>query len=289
VLNAALQNATFHDLRTPSLEAQITAVVSNREEMHGSLAGAAANVAARPAYAAAFAEAYGAAPHAGAADAVTPERLRAALAAYLRSLVTLDAPFDRYVRGDRAAMEPAARRGFTVFMGKGKCGTCHFAPLFNGAVPPLYQKTESEVLGVPARVAWRAATVDPDVGRMGFSGLPVHRHAFKTPTLRNVARTAPYMHNGVYRTLAEVVEFYDRGGGAGIGVDLPNQTLPPEPLHLTRGEKRDLLAFLDALTDVDQAPPAHGATHGRSAAHAVRGDVAAAHTPVRRATRVTTR
>jgi cytochrome c peroxidase len=245
VLNAALQNASFHDLRAVSLEDQITAVVGNREEMHGSLAGAAAHVAARPAYARAFAATYGAPDE----RAVTAERVRAALAAYLRTLVRLDAPFDRAARGERGALSDEARRGFTVFMGKGKCGTCHFAPLFNGSVPPLYQETESEVLGVPARAAWRRATVDPDPGRMAATGLPIHRHAFKTPTLRNVALTAPYMHNGVYRTLAEVVEFYDRGGGAGIGIALPNQTLPPEPLRLTRSEKGELIAFLHALTD----------------------------------------
>ncbi len=62
---------------------------------------------------------------------------------------------------------------------------------------------------------------------------PLHLHAFKTPTVRNAALTAPYMHNGVYRTLEEVVDFYDRGGGAGIGIDLPNQTLPPDKLNLT--------------------------------------------------------
>jgi cytochrome c peroxidase len=109
-------------------------------------------------------------------------------------------------------------------MGKGKCGTCHFAPLFNGAVPPLYQKTESEVLGVPARVAWRGATVDADVGRMGFSGRPSTGTPSRTPTLRNVARTAPYMHYGVYRTLEEVVEFYDRGGrGRGSAASCPTR------------------------------------------------------------------
>jgi cytochrome c peroxidase len=77
----------------------------------------------------------------------------------------------------------------------------------------------------------------------------LHRYAFKTPTVRNVAVTAPYMHNGVFRTLDEVVEFYDRGGGAGLGIELPNQTLSPEPLRLTEQEKHDLVAFVRSLTD----------------------------------------
>lgn len=245
VLNSALQGATFADLRTTFLEDQVADVVGNAAEMHGSLEGATAAVAARPHYQAAFAAAYPARE----SNAVSSARVRAVVAAYLRSLIALDAPFDRHVRGDTGAMTVAARRGFTVFMGKGKCGTCHFAPLFNGTVPPLYDDTESEVIGVPARAAVRAAPPDPDRGRALVTRLPIHEHAFKTPTLRNVALTSPYMHNGAYRTLEEVVDFYDRGGGAGVGFALPNQTLPPDPLRLTPREKRDLVAFMRALTD----------------------------------------
>ena len=96
------------------------------------------------------------------------------------------------------------------------------------------------------------ARIDPDPGVAGFDHATVHRHAFKTPSLRNVELTAPYMHNGVYRTLEDVVDFYDRGGGAGIGIELPNQTLSPEPLRLSARERRDLIAFLRALTDTTQ-------------------------------------
>jgi hypothetical protein len=103
------------------------------------------------------------------------------------------------------------------------------------------------------------ATVDPDSGVAGYDHVPIHRHAFKTPSLRNVALTAPYMHNGVYRTLDQVVDFYDRGGGAGIGIELPNQTLSPVPLHLTRSEKRALVAFMRALTDTVVTAPASAA------------------------------
>jgi cytochrome c peroxidase len=87
----------------------------------------------------------------------------------------------------------------------------------------------------------------------------LHRHAFKTPTVRNVAVTGPYMHNGVFRTLDEVVDFYNRGGGTGIGLRLPNQTLPPQRLHLTRRERRDLVAFLGSLTDSAYEAPAPAA------------------------------
>jgi len=83
----------------------------------------------------------------------------------------------------------------------------------------------------------------------------LHAHAFRTPSLRNVALTAPYRHNGVYRTLHQVVDFYDRGGGAGIGIALPNQTLPADRLKLTSTERRELIAFLQTLTDTSRAGP----------------------------------
>jgi cytochrome c peroxidase len=245
VVNAAFQGATFHDLRTTFLEDQVADVVGNADEMHRSLAEATAAVHARAEYWDAFRATFGDARD----DRERQTQLRQALAAHLRSLQALDSRFDRYVRGDRSALTAPERDGFNVFMGKGKCGTCHFAPLFNGGVPPLYAKTKSEVLGVPARPVTARAVVDPDLGRFLVTRLPIHRHAFKTPTLRNVALTAPYMHNGVYHTLEEVVDFYDRGGGAGIGIALPNQTLPADSLRLTEEEKRAPVAFMQALTD----------------------------------------
>jgi cytochrome c peroxidase len=108
-------------------------------------------------------------------------------------------------------------------------------------------------LGVPATRA-KGAPVDPDPGVFAITRAPLHRHAFKTPTVRNVALTAPYMHNGVFRTLEEVVEFYDRGGGNGLGMKLPNQTLSADPLDLTDEEKSDLVDFMRALTDSSALP-----------------------------------
>jgi cytochrome c peroxidase len=143
----------------------------------------------------------------------------------------------------------AARRGFTVFMGKARCGTCHFAPLFNGTEPPAYVTTDPEIIGVPERPVLRHAQLDPDPGREAIDRVPSHRFAFKVPTVRNAAVTGPYMHNGAYRTLQEIVAFYDAGGGAGIGLDLPYQTLFDHPLKLTPGERADLIAFLRSLTD----------------------------------------
>ena len=217
LINAGLQTANFYDLRAETLEGQVGEVVRNRDEMHG--------------------------------DPDISNEARQAIAAYVRSLTSLNSRFDRYVRGEDVSYTGEERLGFNLFMGKGLCGTCHFAPLFNGTVPPAYTQTESEVIGVPSRAVTRNATVDPDLGRTAITRRPTQRHAFKTPTLRNVELTAPYMHNGVYRTLEEVLDFYNRGGGAGIGSDVPNQTLPFDKLDLSIGEQRAIIAFLRTLTD----------------------------------------
>ena len=242
LLNAALSPAYFADERAPSLEEQVVRVLESESEMASSIDRAAAAVRAMPSYRSAFARAF-AAPESG---AVTPVHLRQAIAAFVRSLVALDSRFDRAARGDAALLSASERRGFDVFMGKAACGTCHFAPLFNGTTPPLYRNADVEVIGTP----------DADSGRAAIDHLPLHHRAFKTPTLRNVTLTAPYMHHGAYRTLRDVIDFYDRGGGAGAGARIPNQTLPATPLHLTETEKRDLEAFLGALTDTVVAPPA---------------------------------
>jgi cytochrome c peroxidase len=234
----------FYDLRTTFLEDQVGDVVRNPDEMHGDFGRSVALLSASPEYAGRFRRAFP-----GTDSVVTAWKIRAAVAAYVRSLQGMSAPFDRYVRGNRAAMGDAEKRGFNLFMGKARCGSCHFAPLFNGTVPPAYTRSETEVLGVPDRAGRNGAQVDADPGRGGLQGIALYRHAFRTPTVRNAALTAPYMHNGVFRTLDEVVDFYARGGGAGWGIHLDNQTLPTDTLGLTPRDRADLVAFMRALTD----------------------------------------
>jgi cytochrome c peroxidase len=211
-----------------------------------------ARVARDSGYRVAFADAFGLPVE----RAVTSLTLRVALASYVRSLVRLNAPFDQAVRGnDSTAISAGARRGFTVFMGKARCGTCHFAPLFNGTQPPEYLSADPEIIGVPDSVMLHHARLDADPGRGRVDRVSMHRFAFKVPTVRNSALTGPYMHNGVYRTLEDVVAFYNAGGGTGIGIDLPYQTLFDHPLELTKGEQADLIAFLQALTDTSGTLP----------------------------------
>ncbi|WP_266364035.1 cytochrome-c peroxidase [Tellurirhabdus rosea] len=240
LLNAAMQGAQFYDMRAPSLENQSMDVVHNAAEMHGSLDEAAQQLRKDAEYVRLFQKAFPATE-----EAVTPSRIQSALAAYERSLVQLDSRFDRYVRGDRQALTAEEKYGFNLFTGKAKCGICHFTPLFNGTVPPGYTKSESEVIGVPVRP--EARQLDPDLGRYAHTRLDPLKYAFKTPTVRHVAHTAPYMHNGAFRTLEEVVEFYNNGGGRGLGFPLENQTLPEDKLNLSAAEKKALVAFMKAL------------------------------------------
>ncbi len=237
LLNASFQAAQFADSRVTFLEDQASDVIRNPDEMHGSLPDAVAALHKQEQSRKLFEDAY--------ADGVTESNLKNAIASYIRSLSSLDSRLDRHFRGSESTLTVEEKAGFNLFMGKAKCATCHFFPLFNGTVPPAYLETESEVLGTPA--TGEGKTVDPDVGKFALTKREPHRYAFKTPTVRHVALTAPYMHNGVFRTLEEVVDFYDRGGGNGLGFNLENQTLPFDKLNLTGPEKKALVAFMKIL------------------------------------------
>lgn len=237
LLNASFQAAQFADSRVTFLEDQASDVIRNPQEMHGSLPEAVAALRKQTDAQKLFQEAY--------SDGITESNLKNAIASYIRSLSSLDSRLDRHFRGAADVLTVEERSGFNLFMGKAKCATCHFFPLFNGTVPPAYLETESEVLGTPATAAGK--TVDPDVGKFVLTKREPHRYAFKTPTVRHVALTAPYMHNGVFRTLEQVVDFYDRGGGNGLGFNLENQTLPFDKLNLTDPEKKALVAFMKIL------------------------------------------
>ncbi|MBT1697812.1 cytochrome C peroxidase [Fulvivirgaceae bacterium PWU4] len=244
LLNASLQNSQFYDMRATTLEVQARDVVSNKDEMHSSVQLSAERLQRNPAYRTLFIDAY---KEIG--NSVTADMVQNALASYVRSLVSLNSRFDQYMRGDSSRLSREEIAGFNLFMGKAQCGICHFMPLFNGTVPPSFTQTESEVIGVPDRVQWQDAAVDPDEGRYKIHPLAPLRFAFKTPTVRNAALTAPYMHNGVYANLDDVMEFYNQGGGAGIEIELPNQTLPDQKLNLSSTEKEQVIAFIRSLTD----------------------------------------
>jgi cytochrome c peroxidase len=244
LLNAALQPDQFYDSRVHYLEDQVHAVVSNKAEMGGQLSEAPALLRKKGAYSKLFAQAFTTEK-----QPISERNIRRAVAAYARSLVRLDSRFDQYLRGDTAALSGQEILGFNLFMGKAQCGTCHYMPLFNGTVPPLYDKTESEVLGVPATADTLHPKLDADQGKFLLYGIAHQKHAFKTPTVRNAALTAPYMHNGVYQTLEQVMDFYNKGGGAGMGLDVPNQTLAEDKLGLSAAEQQAIIGFIKSLSD----------------------------------------
>ena len=248
ILNAGLQAAYFYDSRATFLEDQASDVIANKDEMHGSLEDAVKALSSDKDYVGLFNKAF---PK---DQRITPRNLQIAIASYTRSLTSLNSRFDRYVRGEKTLLDDSEKRGFNLFMGKAKCGTCHFMPLFNGTIPPAFTKSESEVIGVPKHSSGKE--IDPDLGKYHLYKAELHKYSFKTTTVRNIALTAPYMHNGVYRTLEEVVDFYNKGGGAGMGMDLPNQTLPFDKLNLTKQEQQDVVAFMKTLTDTSAAGPA---------------------------------
>ncbi len=242
LLYAGLQQAQFYDMRSPTLENQVLDVLHNEAEMHSSVEAVTKWLNWEPQIKAQFKAAF---PRME--DSITPRYLMQAIAAYIRQLHPFRSKFDRYMRGDLKAINEEEKKGFNLFMGKGRCATCHFLPLFNGTAAPVFATTESEVLGVLR--APGVPELDPDMGRYTYTKMDELKYAFKTPTLRNVALTAPYMHNGTFRTLEEVMEFYNKGGAAGYGITLPGQTLSADPLQLSEEEKQDIIAFMRVLTD----------------------------------------
>ncbi len=192
LLNAALQTAMFYDLRTPSLEHQANEVVNNKDEMHRNFEMAISKITADTQYMRLYKAAY-------TDSLISRQNLLQAIASYIKSLPRLNSKFDEYMRGNDTAMNPNEIAGFNLFSGKAKCASCHFIPLFNGVVPPVFSKTESEVLGVPANA--NGQKLDTDTSRYAIINVAPYMHSFKTTTVRNAAPTAPYMHNGVFATL----------------------------------------------------------------------------------------
>ena len=152
------------------------------------------------------------------------------------------------------------KRGFNLFMSRAKCATCHFVPNFNGVKPPFIG-SEFEVLGTPEDTLYK--TISPDKGRWLVNPAPETLHAFRTGSIRNAEYTKPYMHNGVFKTLEEVIDFYDAGGGLGKKMDVGNQTLSGDSLKLSMKDKKDLLAFIQSLNEeiIFEEPPLHSRFH----------------------------
>lgn len=176
-----------------------------------------------------------------------------AITYYYSQFSNYNAPFDNAMN-KQIEISQNVKDGFNLFMGKAACATCHFAPQFNGVKPP-YIGSEFEVIGVPKNTEY--TSISTDLGRYLINPANETKNAFRTGTIRNAAYTKPYMHNGVFNTLEQVIDFYNTGGGIGNGLNVDNQTLPSDSLHLSPSEKENLILFIQSLTEeivFEQAP-----------------------------------
>lgn len=244
LINACLQGGQFWDNRVNFLETQIFHVIKNQQEMNGIEENIIYNLKNSPEYVKLFNKAFSY----NSELSISMKNIARAIAMYERSLVKLKSPFDLSFINKRKVSKSIIK-GFNLFMGKAQCGTCHFYPLFNGTVPPEFMDAESEVLGITLKLDSIHPIKDNDIGR--FIKIPdsLFMNSFKTPTVRNVKFTGPYMHNGGFKTLEEVMTFYNIGGGIGLGLDIKNQTLPSERLNLSKKEIYDIINFMKSLSD----------------------------------------
>lgn len=260
LINANYNHLVMLDGKHISLQNQTVDVITNPVEMGCKKEDVVKKVMACKAYRKAFQQLLKYTP---AEKEVTFEHIASAITAYYSAFSNYYSPFDEAIN-KRTSLPASVKNGFNLFMGKAQCATCHFVPQFNGVKPP-YVGSEFEVLGVPEQPGYKA--LSNDEGRYTVNPATETKNAFRTGTVRNAARTMPYMHNGVFRTLRDVIDFYDAGGGAGMGISVPNQTLSADSLHLTPAEKYDLVAFITSLNEdvpVEKTPNRLPVAHGKT-------------------------
>jgi len=229
LLNRAYGRSQRWDGRNPTLEQQVLQPIADPNEMGLPLEDAISRLRAHAVYPRRFEEVFGTAP--------SEATLGRALASFVRGLVQGDTPVDRFIAGRRNALTVEERAGMWVYESVGRCWRCHTQPNFSD------EDFHSTGIGVTDGVA--------EPGRMAVTGDPADRGRFKTPTLRGLLHSAPYMHDGSLATLEDVVAFYRRGGN-------PHDTLSPkiEPLAISDSQARHLVAFLEALSRSGELPAA---------------------------------
>ncbi len=226
LLNVAYQRLLLWDGGSPTLEAQVLAPLADKNEMDLALDEVVSRLNTHPLYPNLFEEAFGQAPD---VQAITR-----AIAAFERTLVSTGSRYDRFAQGDASALTAQEQRGAALFFGKAGCNGCHGGFLFSNALGPAQQAYVNNGLQM----------APSDSGRARITFRTEDFGKFKIPSLRNVALTAPYMHDGRFATLAEVVSHYDAGGA-----EVRNQDTRIRPLDLSTGEQSDLVAFLHALSE----------------------------------------
>ncbi len=227
IINSAYQWFHFWDGRAASLEEQALGPIANPIEMNLPVEEAGARIAGIDGYVQQFQDVFG--------EPVSAENMAKAIAAFERTILSGNAPYDRYKAGDDSALSEQALAGMKLFFGKANCSGCRTGPNFSD--------NGFHNLGVSFDKE------DPDVGREAHSNLSGDRGAFKTPTLREIAKTAPYMHDGSLATLEEVVAYYSKGG-------TPNEYLDEEifELKLSDEQQAAIVAFLKEGLSSDDYP-----------------------------------
>jgi cytochrome c peroxidase len=222
IINRAYTLAQFWDGRAATLEEQAKGPMANPIEMGSTHDAIVTKIKTVSGYRPLFAKAFG-------SEEITIDRIAMAIACFERTVFSGNAPYDKYKRGDKKAMTADQVRGMSVFFTKAKCDRCHEGANFT--------------LNMYANLGVGADKPNPDVGRFAVTKNEADWGLFKTPTLREIEKTGPYMHDGSLKTLEEVVEFYNKGG-------IKNKNLDEsmKPLNLTDQEKKDLVAFMKALS-----------------------------------------
>lgn len=226
VSNAAYSPLQFWDGRSPSLEDQAKGPIQNPIEMGNTHEAMIQTVSTIGAYEARFKAVFGEVP-------ITVQQVADAIACFERTVVTTDSRFDRYARGDHGSLSKLEKEGLEIFNGKGHCTACHWGPYFSDG--------RFHNLGVAPK-----DPKNPDVGRFAVTKDPRDMGAFKTPTVRDASKRAPYLHDGSEKTLESLIDFYDRGGGRD-----PNLDPLMVPLGLSKHEKAALVAFIKALDSLN--------------------------------------
>ena len=220
LIDIAFVDVLGWDGKFPDLESVAFAPLTSPQNMNITERELVRRLRAVPRYTVAFGKAFG-------DKRITRRRIELALATYERLIVAGVAPFDRWIMGDEQAISPEAKRGFALFNGKAQCSSCHSGPSFtDGSFQDIGSATGDDI---------GRGRLFPDSEKL--------RYAFKTPTLRDVARRGPYMHDGSVATLGDVIELYNKGG-----IDRPSRAPSIKPLSLNAAEKAELIAFLNSLT-----------------------------------------
>ncbi|MDH4162650.1 MAG: cytochrome-c peroxidase [Nitrospirota bacterium] len=240
LVNVGFQKFLFHDGRAHTLEEQALFPMMSAFEMNQNLDFAEEEIRSVPEYVESFRKVFG--------GEVTRERMAMAISAFQRTLVSVDSPLDRFLQGEKKALTAEARKGYDIFMGKGKCSECHDGVnladdrFYALNVPENAEQEKDPRVAATRRFVAKVSHYEDyqnlaeDPGRFLVTRDRTDWKAFRTPTLREIAKTGPYMHNGIFETLEQVIDFFDQGGGKG------NSVL--KPLKLSAAEKKALVTFM---------------------------------------------